>query len=259
MAAAPRNIAFEHRDIRSANLGFKRDRDHTEKWSNGKRPGVGLRVDPVTDEIVNLGAGLKEKIRPRKQLSQTYATHTSPFLDHSNQQWDANQHRSFTEPKSHANKAPKPHGHYTTSRTLGKADALTDANDHTTSSISKSLLELLPSHTNNAESAIHTAIRESAAAIDAEILYSFDNKGPSPGQKGRKVDLGGLVEIAEQKWANEQTERIVKGEYEVLDNEGQTTVLGKSKGKKSPKQKAVKNIPAVAKYEIEEDDGFELI
>jgi len=237
MAAAPRNIAFEHRDIRSANLGFKRDRDHTEKWSNGKRPGVGLRVDPVTDEIVNLGAGLKEKIRPRKQLSQT----------------------SFTEPKSHANKAPKPHGHYTTSRTLGKADALTDANDHTTSSISKSLLELLPSHTNNAESAIHTAIRESAAAIDAEILYSFDNKGPSPGQKGRKVDLGGLVEIAEQKWANEQTERIVKGEYEVLDNEGQTTVLGKSKGKKSPKQKAVKNIPAVAKYEIEEDDGFELI
>jgi hypothetical protein len=253
MAAAPRNVAFEHRDIRSANLGFKRDRDHTEKWSNGKRPGVGLQVDPVTDEIVNLNAGLKEKIRPRKQLSQTYETQTSQLLHHTNQ------HRSFTEPKSHANKAPKPHGHYNTARTLGKADALTDAHDHTTSAISKSLLELLPNHTNNTESAIHTALRESAAAMDAEILYSFDNKGPSPGQRGRKVDLGGLVEIAEQKWANEQTERIVKGEYEVLDNEGQTTVLGKSKGKKSPKQKAVKNIPAVAKNEIEEDDGFELI
>ena len=91
---------------------------------------------------------------------------------------------------------------------------------------------------------------------DSEVLYSFDNKGPSPGDKGRTVDLGGLVELAEQKWVSEQTERIVKGEYEVLDNAGETTVISKGKKRGSPKQKAT---PAVVKSVAEEDDGFELI
>jgi hypothetical protein len=91
---------------------------------------------------------------------------------------------------------------------------------------------------------------------DAEVLYSFDNRGPSPGDKGRTVDLGGLVELAEQKWVSEQTERIVKGEYEVLDNEGEKTVLTKGKKRGSPKQRAT---PMVVKSVVDEDDGFELI
>lgn len=174
--------------------------------------------------------------------------------------------RGATSPKSHANKA-KPNPSYCQSkisaRVVRKVDAVIDVNDHTANSsiLTKSLLELLPSHENNTQSAIHTAIRESAAAAaaDGDILYSFDNKGPSPGQKGRKVDLGGLVDMAEQKWASEQIERIVKGEYEVLDNEGETTVLTKGRGKKSPKQKATKNVAAAKSMEAEEDDGFELI
>jgi hypothetical protein len=67
-----------------------------------------------------------------------------------------------------------------------------------------------------------------------------------------------LVEKAEKRFQSEQTDRIVKGEYEVLDTNGETTGLagGKGKGKKSPKQRA--NI--VAKSErMEEDEGFELI
>jgi hypothetical protein len=72
---------------------------------------------------------------------------------------------------------------------------------------------------------------------------------------GRNVDLGGLVELAEKKWASEQTERIVKGEYEVLDNEGEKVVVGKGK-KGSPKQR----VPTVVKdAQVVEDDGFELI
>lgn len=55
---------------------------------------------------------------------------------------------------------------------------------------------------------------------------------------------------------SEQTEKIVRGEYEVLDGEGETTSL--KKGKKSPKQKAVKNEPALLK-DAEDDDGFELV
>lgn len=122
-------------------------------------------------------------------------------------------------------------------------------------------MDLIPQHANNTQSPIQIAIRESAAAADAEILYSFDNKGPSPGQKGRNVHLGGLLDIAEQKWANEQVDRIVKGEYEVLDIKGDTTVIStKSKGKRSPKQKATKTVPAIPKSpEFEEEDGFMLV
>jgi hypothetical protein len=127
--------------------------------------------------------------------------------------------------------------------------------------LSKSLLELLPTHVNNTNSAIQTAIRASSAA-DSDILYSFDNKGPSPGSNGRSVDLGGLVELAEKKWDSKQTERMVKVEYEVLDEQGETTVLSKSKGKKgSPRTKAVKNMAsAMTNVDgVEEDDGFMLI
>jgi hypothetical protein len=114
---------------------------------------------------------------------------------------------------------------------------------------------------NSTNSAIQTAIRDPSAA-DSDILYSFDNKGPSPGSKGRSVDLGGLVEMAEKKWDNKQTERIVKVEYEVLDEQGETTILSKGKGKKgSPKTKAVKNMAsAIANVDgAEEDEGFMLI
>jgi hypothetical protein len=156
--------------------------------------------------------------------------------------------------KSHANKNPKPNGNYNSSRTAHKVSAIVESNDHTASPLSKSLLELLPQHTNNTHSPIQTLIRTNSTT-DAEVLYSFDNRGPSPGDKGRVVDLGGLVELAEQKWVSEQTDRIVKGEYEVLDNTGEKTVLkGKKRG--SPKQRAT---PVVVKSVANEDEGFELI
>jgi len=136
-------------------------------------------------------------------------------------------------------------------------NAIVDANDHTASPLSKSLLELLPTHANNTNTAIQTAIREK----DAGVLYSYDTKFASPTAKGRAVGLDALVEKAEKKWMEEQTDKIVKGEYEVLDAEGETTFLAGKKGKKgSPKQRAIKNMPAVVQdVGVEEDDGFELI
>jgi len=167
--------------------------------------------------------------------------------------------------KSHANKTPKPTNHYdnginsntASHRMVRKVDALVDATEHTSSPLSRSLLELLPQHANNTVASIQTAIRDH----DSGVLYSFDNAGTSPGVKGRAVGLDSLVEMAEKKWVMEQTEKIVKVEYEVLDAEGETTVLSTKKGKKgSPKQKAIKNMPAVVKHvDVEEDDGFELI
>ena len=90
----------------------------------------------------------------------------------------------------------------------------------------------------------------SIISVEPDILFSYDNKGPSPGQKGSKVALDGLIEQAEQRWIAEQTEKIIKGEYEVLDAQGETV---SKKGKRSPKSRA--KVESV----VDEDDGFELV
>jgi hypothetical protein len=99
---------------------------------------------------------------------------------------------------------------------------------------------------------VQTALCENTG--DAGVLYSYD----SLTTPGAAVDLGGLVEKAEKIFQSEQIDMIVKGEYEVLDTNGETTVLagGKGKGKKSPKQRA--NI-VVKSDGVEEDEGFELV
>lgn len=241
---------IEHRDLRSERVSFKRDKEHSQKWSNGQRPSAGVRLN-WDNEFVGGSEAQRAKIRPMKQWTLVPPYYVDIILTDTLPR--------NTDHKSHANKVPKPHGHYDQARLLHKADALADANDHTSSTLSKSLLELLPQHINNAHSPIQTAIQSSAT--DGEILYSFDNKGPSPSAAGRKVDLGGLVDLAEKKWVAEQTEKIVKGEYEVLDNEGETTVLASKKKRGSPKQRAttLKNEPSNVKSLLEEDDGFELI
>lgn len=63
-----------------------------------------------------------------------------------------------------------------------------------------------------------------------------------------------MIEQAEQKWIAEQTEKIIRGEYEVLDERGEKTVLRKKRG--SPKQKATRDS---VKVDEDEDDGFELV
>jgi hypothetical protein len=67
--------------------------------------------------------------------------------------------------------------------------------------------------------------------------------------------------MAEKKWMGEQTERIVK-ECEVLDREGEMTVLssGKKKKKQGLSQRAVKIEAVVPRNTVlEENDRFELI
>lgn len=222
----------DRRDIRSDAVPSKRDKQHGSKWANGTRPSAGCRINyssPTNpEEVVGGSEAQRMKVRPSKPRSQDYET------------------------KTHGNRTPKLYGNVydlgqASGRVARKSDAHFEANE---SPLSRSLLELLPQHSNNTSSAIQTALR----SPDSEILYSFDNKGPSPSDAGIKVVLEGLVERAEQKWVAEQTEKIIRGEYEVLDGQGETTSL--RKGKRSPKQKAAKQI--VVK-DIEEDDGFELV
>ena len=232
----------QQRDIRSAAKPFKRDRDHNQKWSNGERPshGVTVRYAFGGEEEIKTGGNERqlEKVRPQKQWS--------------------------TVAKTHANLTPKisathTHGYGVTSavstgRVFRKMDATMEAND--TSPLSRSLLELLPTHINNTDSPIQIAIR----ASDSDIFYSFDDKSKSPGQNGRPVDLGGLVEEAEAKFLAKQIDKIVKGEYEVIDGQGETTVLGSKKGKKgSPKQRAIKTETSLVATKLDDDDDFELV
>lgn len=63
----------QHRDIRSASLPFKRDKEHAQKWSNGQRPLAGVRAN-FNAELEDTESQLplaKEKVRPMKQWSQT--------------------------------------------------------------------------------------------------------------------------------------------------------------------------------------------
>lgn len=250
------------RDIRSAAHAFKRDKDASEKWSNGVRPSTGIsyappRVGATDDELIGgSNDSQREKVRPRKQWSQVYETPPSRLYFREGKLIKTF-HRT-SDYKSHANKNPRSSsnsGYYFGSaagRLDRKVDAKVEAND-STSNLSKSLLELLPQHANNTNSTIHTALRDANA--DAGVLYSFDSRGASPGSS---VALGGLVERAEKKWLSEQTDRILRGEYEVLDADGETTVLKGANGKKkSPKQKAARVIQA--KDVEDEDDGFELV
>jgi hypothetical protein len=237
----------ETRDIRSTSVDSKRSKDHNTKWVNGVRPLHGIRVNYMSPAIPSteshqfegeLAGGdevSRTKLRPAKQ-------------------WPS-------EPKTHANRSPRTSGvdsyvhGKASSRLSSKCDAIVDAKEHTGENLSRSLLELLPQHSNNTNSAIQTALRDSE---DAEILYSFDNRGPSPGAKGREVDLGGLVDSAEKKWVSAQTDKIVKGEYEVLDLEGEPTVI-KSGKKRSPKNSPKQKAQVVAKVVDAEDEDYELV
>jgi len=243
-----------HRDIRSASKPFKRDKERNQKWSGGERPLPGVRItwtnnfEKDNSDSVSLGETLpewlvtggnndthREKVRPEKYY--------------------------HVPKRAFGNQTPKPaiRAHDYSGASIGrvyrKVDALIDAREHTDAEISKSLFDLLPSHANNTDAAIRTANR----SVDDGILYSFDNKGKSPGAKGREVGLEGLVEQAEAKFLAEQIDRIVKGEYEVLDGQGETTVISKKGKKGSPKQRAVKTESSVVASKLDEDDGFELI
>lgn len=124
-----------------------------------------------------------------------------------------------------------------------------DAQVEATSSpdISRSLMDLMPHHVPNTSS-IQT------------VVYAPDNEGAftsseaTATKKGRATGLGGLVAKAEERFIDEQTERMVKEDYEVLDVEGERIALkAEKKRKASPKQKAKTDT------QLAEEDGFELI
>jgi hypothetical protein len=107
-------------------------------------------------------------------------------------------------------------------RIARKKDALKEVSSG--SSLSRSLADLLPSPS--------TSTRTS---VDSGVLYSFD----APTTPRKVVGLNSLVEKAEMEWLSRETDKIVRDEYEILDERGEVKVMAKGKGKKgSPRQRA---------------------
>ncbi|PQE03552.1 hypothetical protein CJF31_00010115 [Rutstroemia sp. NJR-2017a BVV2] len=245
MSAVSTTAPVERRDIRADAQPFKRDKDHNEKWSQGMRPLAG-----VTSLLPKQG----EKYRPRKQWSQVYVlSHSCLSLIYRNQKL-INQPCRNSDRKSRANVTPKPFGalpRQTCSNSVGgrifrQTDAYLEAAEVSSHPLSKSLLDLLPLSDHYNGMGPHG---------DEGVLYSFDRTDSPP----NRVDLGGLVELAEKKWVNEQTEKIIKGEYEVLDAQGEVVPAGRGKGRKSPRQRASKVQATPAAKVLDDDDDFELI
>jgi hypothetical protein len=85
---------------------------------------------------------------------------------------------------------------------------------------------------------------------DADILYSFD----APTAPREAVGLDNLVEKAEKEFMSREIDRIVRNEYEILDESGEVKTMTKGKGKKgSPRQQA-----KAVETEEDEDDWEEI-
>lgn len=235
---------------------MKRDKDHTWKWIEGKRPLGGLDTikcdrNMAGDEPKWTKDALSEpvKVRPRKQWSQMQA------LQHIFSQTQANNEHSNPYYKTHANRMPRINTHTwkngcSAHRVWRKLEATVEANS--CPEISRSMLELVPHHTPNNSASIKIAIHTPG---DEEMPYPLEYSAVSPTKKGQPMGLGSLIEKAEEKFLNKQTELLVNEDYEVLDVEGESVVLKTEKKRKgSPKQKAKAETKP-----LEEDDGFELI
>lgn len=83
---------------------------------------------------------------------------------------------------------------------------------------------------------------------DGGVLYSFD----APTAPRKSIGLDNLVEKAERDFLSRETDKIVRNEYEILDESGEIKAMTKGKGKSkkgSPRQRA----KVVATNEDEDD------
>jgi hypothetical protein len=203
---------FEHRDFRSASRPFKRDKEHTAKWSMGVRVANSCAVDFMGNQVGGTPAQFTKE-RPEKKWSE----------------WNT------TEIKSHANvtRSGNQMGGAAYGRVSRKQDAMAESRAGESDTMSKSLLDL-----------ISDGSLTSNVASDEGVLYSFDAKSSPREQVG--LDL--LVKRAEESFKNKETDKLVRNEYEMLDESGE--IVSK---RKSPKNRP---LPALV---LDDDEEYEMI
>lgn len=148
MAATFENPAQFERDVRSANLEWKRTKDSSTKWSFGARPGAGCAVDYSTLEATGGSESQRAKSRPRGKWSD-------------NSHWTTN-----TKREHNINKLTRGNWDMPAGRVRNAMNARQEVHD-----ASRSIPELLPSMT----------LDGSQATASDGPLYSFD-RTDSPGR-----------------------------------------------------------------------------
>jgi hypothetical protein len=103
------------------------------------------------------------------------------------------------------------------------------------STLSRSLTDLLPA----------SPLRSRNGSLDTTIYYNYD----APSAPRKAVGLDQLVERAEREFVSRETDKIVRDEYEILDESGEVKTFTKKGKKGSPRQRA-----EIVVREEEEDD-----
>ncbi|POS84059.1 hypothetical protein EPUL_004907 [Erysiphe pulchra] len=221
----------QHRDLRSTSVPYKREKDHSEKWSHLGRLGSSSNLPRCS------GGETGE--------SKTEDIHIKSL---SSKPWNASVKN---------NKMAKVG--WSASKLNGRPNTRNGIDIDDTDSFVPKLPHSLPQQTSCYDDQEHNTVPPATVELESpDPLYSFDIKGPSPGINGRSVELEKLVEMAEKKWEGKMTDKIVEGEYEVLDVEGENITLTK-KGKKNMKLKSRPPQIHGPSEAVDEDDGFELI
>lgn len=164
-------------DLRSESKAFKRDKDHTAKWSRGARVAPGNRCTHDLSHRLN-------------NTCQDCAARPYP----------RDGHRNWSDHHIHRTQKLYDHG---PARPRGAVARKVLQNDLTEVS--------LPSDAGSSdEEVVHSSV---APVPDAEIMYSYD--APSGPSSGSDV-LSHAVMAAVKRFENKQTETLIKNEYDLV-------------------------------------------
>lgn len=143
-----------------------------------------------------------------------------------------------------SNTTKRPHPTLSRSARLSRAHDIADGSAFATSTTSSD--DSSPSadeHDDQLEQAI-------SPTPDASVMYSFDaSRGPSHGSQILNVALAKAIE----KYEDKQTDKLVRSEWEVVDEDGESSGVGSKKGRGRGKGKVL-NADEVATKAAEDED-----
>lgn len=164
-------------DLRSESKAYKRDKDHSAKWSRGARVAPGKRCP---HDLSFRGNGVCTECAARPTLRDGTRNHS--------------EHSYHRAEKLYDHGAARPRG------AVARKVLQNDLNEVTLTSDTGS----------SDEEVVHSS---TAPLPDAEVMYSYDARsGPSTGSD----ILSNAVMQAVKRFENKQTEQLVKTEYDLV-------------------------------------------
>lgn len=188
---------YSTNDLRSGSVEHKRFHENKHKWALGQATPSGRIADG--------------SVRPVRPAVRSVASSVSPCRV-----------RPFADPH-HRLQSPM-------RRPTGKQIAIVDPSMSLPKMARKH--DIINEQYSSGDSSADEDVEEASAAPepDAEIAYSYDAaRGPSHGSQVLSMALAKAVE----RFENHATDKLVKEEYEVLDNDGESVTSDKSRRTKA--------------------------